>query len=180
MNIFLPHERDIKKSVKCLDDLRLNKQALECHQLLEMALCEKQGKLVVGYKNHPVYKFYKNNIAFLAYYGFCCCNEMKFRFNKRGSYFKLFYSTLASHGLVSQDDDDWHIIKIKEPEFQPYYMSGSINDPNCIRTTQDVSRLFRRKLTQKWDADKEKGRPPKWTNRKAPSWYYQWEAHDEN
>ena len=34
MNVFLPYERNLKKSVQSLDDKRLNKQILECYQLL--------------------------------------------------------------------------------------------------------------------------------------------------
>lgn len=33
MNIFLPYEEDIERSVRSLDDKRLNKQILECYQM---------------------------------------------------------------------------------------------------------------------------------------------------
>ena len=56
MNLFLPYERDLKKSVQSLDDVRLNKQIIECVQLLN-AYVRKELKHEdrVGYSNHPVY-----------------------------------------------------------------------------------------------------------------------------
>ena len=65
MNIFLPYENDISKSVESLDDRRLNKQIVECSQLLNNAIKELKGEEIKGYKNHPVYLFYKNNPNFI-------------------------------------------------------------------------------------------------------------------
>jgi hypothetical protein len=50
-------------------------------------------------------------------------------------------------------------------------MSGSKNSLDCIRTTENVSNLFRQKLIMKWNNDKLKNRNPKWTNRESPKWY---------
>ena len=60
---------------------------------------------------------------------------------------------------------------VVQPKYIPYYMEGSKGQPNYIRTTENVSTLFQSKLCKKWDADKEKGRPPKWTNRQVPDFY---------
>ena len=49
MNIFLPYEYDIKKSVISLDDRRLIKQILEVHQLARIKIENRSG----GYSNHP-------------------------------------------------------------------------------------------------------------------------------
>ena len=57
------------------------------------------------------------------------------------------------------------------PKFTPYYMEGSKGQPNYIRTTENVGELFRQKLIKKWNADKEKGRKPRWTNRQVPEFY---------
>ena len=60
MNIFLPYENDITKSVQSLDDVRLNKQILETYQLLTSAIKEKNGEKPNGWYKHPVYIFYKD------------------------------------------------------------------------------------------------------------------------
>lgn len=58
-----------------------------------------------------------------------------------------------------------------DPPFTPYYMEGSKDSHNYIRTTKNVSSLFQNKLCKKWDNDKEKGREPKWTKRDVPEFY---------
>lgn len=65
MNIFLPYEDNVVASVQALDDLRLNKQILEVHQLANNSIAELQGFSVNGYKNHPIYLHYKDNLGFL-------------------------------------------------------------------------------------------------------------------
>ena len=57
------------------------------------------------------------------------------------------------------------------PNYIPYYMEGSKGQPNYIRTTDNVSALFQKKLINKWNSDKAKGRTPKWTNRQVPEFY---------
>ena len=59
----------------------------------------------------------------------------------------------------------------RQVAYIPYYMEGSIKDKNCIRTTENVSKLFQEKLILKWNKDSEKGRPPKWTNTIMPNFY---------
>lgn len=173
MNIFLPYEKNILASVQALDDARLNKQAVECYQLLTSAIKEKSGDSVKGHSHHPVYVFYKDNLAFLAYYGYLCCCEYMSRFDKMHKLFDYF-STQCSQLLTINTD----FITIASmfgiyltPEFVPYYMEGSITDPDCIRTTKNVSALFQQKLIKKWEQDKANGRNPKWTNRHVPEFY---------
>lgn len=157
MNIFLPYENSIEKSVQSLDDVRLNKQAVECYQLLTSALKERNGE--VAKNHHPIYLFYKDNPEFIAHYGFLCCLEWEFRFSKQHSLFEKFKSIIMFNDL-------------KHPtNYTPYYMEGAKNSANCIRTTQNVSSLFQNKLCEKWDRDKEKGRTPRWTNREVPNFY---------
>lgn len=171
MNIFLPYEDDIGESVKALDDVRLNKQAVECYQLLTMAEREKEfgEPTSKGHYHHPVYEFYKENPAFLACYGVWCCAEYFYRFNKRhktASYFTDIGSKYDLFGICNNI-----VVRIYEPDYIPYYMEGSKGQPNYIRTTQNVGKLFRKKLVKKWVQDTEKGRPPKWTNREVPEFY---------
>ena len=158
MNIFLPYEYDIEKSVQSLDDLRLNKQALECYQLLSNAIKEKNGEEIKGYKNHPIYVHYKHNISFLIEYGIQCCKEYKHRFKRTHNLYGKLLSWFFEYdkGFVC---------------YTPFYMQGSKGKPDCIRTTEYVGTLYRNKLCAKWNADKAKGRLPKWTNRQIPSFY---------
>ena len=87
MNIFLPYENNINKSVQALDDKRLNKQILECKQLLSLAVSEynKEDISKRGYRNHPIYVHYKHNLDFLSLYGYYCCLEYYHRFKKQHS-----------------------------------------------------------------------------------------------
>ena len=168
MNIFLPYEDNIVKSVLVLDNSRLIKQILEVKQLLLNAIKESYGEIPKGYANHPVYKFYKENIAFLCYYGYIACQEYQYRFGKEHELFCEFSSLFMSKfcGYI-----DPYTYKLKQPPYTPYYMEGSKGKPNYIRTTTNVSALFQQKLINKWNNDKAKGRPPKWTNRQVPEFY---------
>lgn len=181
MNIFLPYENDIVASVESLDDVRLNKQILETYQLLTLAIKEQQEgqEVKAGHYHHPVYVFYKDNIPFLAYYGYKCCMEYKYRFNKQHKLVKYFVGECST--LIETTAYINHIeINIKEPQYQPYYMEGSKGQPNYIRTTENVSALFQNKLCKKWEQDKSKGREPKWTNRQVPEFYRKEMMKSEN
>jgi hypothetical protein len=168
MNIFLPYENDIRKSVQSLDDLRLNKQILECYQLLNNAIKEQNGEEVKGYKNHPIYVHYKKDIYFLSIYGYECCEEYFYRFGKKHKLYSFFYY-IKSPAMAY-----WCFDKIKNGQpydtfyYTPFYMEGSKGQPNYIRTTENVSALYQAKLIAKWENDKK---PPKWTNREIPSFY---------
>lgn len=160
MNIFLPYENDIQKSVESLDDLRLNKQALETYQLFRNTLSESLGEEVKGYKNHPIYLHYKDNIKFLLAYGYRCCAEWQYRFHRVHKLMQVFMYYIAQYE-----------IDIEYVTWQPFYMEGSKGQPNYIRTYDNVSELYQQKLINKWRKDHEKGRPPKWTNRQIPSFF---------
>lgn len=158
MNIFLPYEESIKLSVQSLDNVRLQKQAVECWQLLTTAIEERNGDEVKGHSKHPVYNFYKDNTDFLAFYGLQCCIEWEWRNNKPHS--------LTDHFRFEASTRFESLI-----EYQQYYMEGSKNTPECIRTTRYVSQLFQAKLVKKWLSDIEKGRTPKWGVRKEPDFW---------
>ena len=168
MNIFLPYENDIQKSVQSLDDLRLNKQILECYQLLSNAIKEKNGENIKGYKNHPIYVHYKNTPYFLSLYGIACCDEYRYRFNK---HHKLYDSIItANHKAmgITYLEKEMKGEKFDTFKYIPFYMEGSKSQPNYIRTYDNVSELYQKKLINKWQNDK---RQPKWTNREIPSFY---------
>lgn len=157
MNIFLPYENDIQKSAQSLDDLRLNKQILECYQLLSNAIKEEIGEEIKGYKNHPIYVHYKGNLPFLMFYGYKCCVEYQYRFQRQHKLTMGFMSAIMLFGAVEE-----------ALTYTPFYMEGSKGQPNYIRTTENVSALYQAKLINKWETDKI---PPKWTNREMPSFY---------
>ena len=148
MNIFLPYENNVFKSVMSLDDRRLNKQILECTQILNAIEKIKSGEKG-GYINHPVVQFYKDNSKFVNHYGYACCEVYEFISKKR-------------HKLAG----NFNVLTC--PKYIPYYMEGSLGQPNYIRTTNNVSALFQEKLTNKWNNDKIK---PTWENREIPDFY---------
>ena len=161
MNIFLPYENDIRSSVQCLDNLRLNKQILECEVLLNASLAYLKDNAPNGYFKHPVAQFYKDNPEFIAYYGYECCKEYRYRYNKEHELEKIF-----------RDNEVWEVCPDEDgfipPKYIPYYMEGPITSPNHIRTTENVSALFQAKLNKKWLNDK---RPPSWGNRCKPEFW---------
>ena len=159
MNVFMPCASVIE-SVQSLDDLRLKKQILECKVLLDGAIAYKNGEKPNGYFKHPVAQHYKDYPDFLQYYGMICCNEFLYRFEKEHSYVNYFI---------------FHITKIPSlniSNIKILYAEGRKNTPECIRETdrEKVYELFKNKLNNKWIADIEKGRPPKWTKRGKPEW----------
>lgn len=169
MNIFLSKD-NVVGSLQDLDDLRLQKQLVEAYQLLTLAIKEQEvgHEVKAGHYHHPVYLFYKNNPKFLCYYGYIACQEYKYRFNKTHKLFFIFQQLIISKFADMVDLESW---KVVQPAYSPYYMEGSLGQPNYIRTTEGVSGLFRAKLINKWQADKAKGRNPKWTNREMPEFY---------
>ena len=54
------------ETAKCLDKRRLNKQIVECHQILDAIRGKKDG-----WKNHPCVLQYKNDISWLEEYTRC-------------------------------------------------------------------------------------------------------------
>lgn len=65
MQVFTPYPEPIKVA-QCLDAKRLNKQVIECHQIL--AAIDGTGK---GWFNHPVVKMYKPYREWLECYLYC-------------------------------------------------------------------------------------------------------------
>lgn len=165
MNVFLPYERDIKKSVQSLDDKRLNKQILECYQLLTTYIKREINGIKdkgAGYFNHPVYKHFIStsyNLHALMKYSIEACIEYKYRMG-------------IDHKLY-QPLNRLKINLFKYPDsidclYQPYFMRGSLGQLEYVRTYENVSQLFKDRLVEKWSNDKIK---PKWTNREIPEFY---------
>ena len=157
MNIFLPYENNINKSIESLDDRRLIKQILEVYQLLQ--IYEKEQNNVVlsgrGYQNHPIYRHYRQYPNFMYMYGYTCCQEYYYRFSKHHTYEEYFLYNMN----LNKGNESYNYI--------PFYMEGSKDSPDSIRTTDpdDVSYLYQKKLVQKWISDKH---TVKWSNRSMP------------
>ena len=62
MQVFIPYPSPIEVA-RCLDKRRLNKQIIECHQIISAA----SGK-ATAWASHPVVKMYKNNLEWLQLY----------------------------------------------------------------------------------------------------------------
>ena len=154
MNIFLPYDNSATLSARALDDKRLLKQILETRQILQVAKGESKS-----FKNHPITKHYIEYPEFLYHYGYCFCVEYKDRFNKEHAYYNYF-------------EEEYFNINKERLFWIPFYAAGAKKSPDCVRTIENVSELYQNKLCEKWQEDIAKGRPPKWTNRLPPEFYY--------
>lgn len=65
MQVFTPYPEPVK-TADCLDSRRLNKQIIECRQILAAIEGESEA-----WKNHPIVKQYKNYIPYLHAYIMC-------------------------------------------------------------------------------------------------------------
>lgn len=157
MNIFLPYPNNINKSIETLDDKRLIKQILEIYQLLQIYEKESRGEKINrrGYHNHPIYKHYSQYPNFIYLYGWCACQEYLYRFDKHHRYEEYFAYEVNS----SKRAENYNYI--------PFYMEGSKNHPDNIRTTDpdEVEYLYQNKLINKWISGKYTVR---WSNRDTP------------
>ena len=73
MQTFMPRA-SFEKSAACLDNKRLNKQRVECIQILK-ALRDP----TYGWQNHPAVKMWRGYEAALIWYALCICNECDHR-----------------------------------------------------------------------------------------------------
>ena len=138
MQIFLPF-KDIYKTAICLDPRRLNKQIIECKQILNVYYGVSKA-----WMNHPITKMYKNYGAFVEIYMHCLiavknghhtdaqkiagagyilipsfitdeyCNNMKRRLFTKDP---IFYKDFASYGKSYEnwywdiENNNWKIYK---------------------------------------------------------------------
>lgn len=151
--------RSIEKSVKSLDDVRLNKQILECYQILQVSRGNSHG-----YENHPIVKHWANihQVDFLVLYGLNACIEYERRKSTVHKYFEDFHQTFK---ILGQE--------LSPKKFLYFYAERSKNDPKCVRTydESEVTDLYKMKLINKWNSDIDKGRYPKWTNSEPPEFF---------
>jgi hypothetical protein len=91
MQVFVPFE-SFTKSVQVLDRSRLQKQIVECHQILGAILGwpTKDGKARIGYLNHAAVIGWRYHPRALAQYALCAVAEMEARGYKRSCYHATF------------------------------------------------------------------------------------------
>jgi hypothetical protein len=149
MQIFRPY-RDHEKSAKYLDDSRLNKQVLECFQVIKSCLTKLElmdGKS--GWFNHPITQHVWNDgkpfIPDLYNFMMVCNREWLRRGKNRGIDF------------TNQMNDVCQVIKTSKEFFswKPLPMFYSYQD---TRTKNNVPRLYRDLLREKWKSDKRSPR----------------------
>lgn len=164
MNIFAtspnPHECAI-----ALDDVRLRKMIVESAQLLSTALHvwgrpEAADVYKPTHTNHPCALWVQSDMRnygwLFDHYNYLC---WQYRF-MRVKYHKTHALSIP---LIRP------ILKFKDRLGLP------ASFPNCTPyPDMDTHTAYRVLLRDKWAADAEKGRPPKWTNRGAPSWAPEW------
>lgn len=128
MQVFTPYPEPFK-TADCLDGRRLNKQIIECRQILAAIKGESNA-----WKNHPVVKQYRNHISYLQNYTDCLkafkdnyleaamiysdcamlykpeflttefCNQHKRRlFTKNNSFYAIFYR-------YGKSDENWYVV----------------------------------------------------------------------
>lgn len=89
MQVFLPYAKP-NKTVKCLDNKRLNKQILECFQIMSAITNINIGWKIPKYVyNHPCTLLWKNNISYLKVYTYSLLNEFWLRRKKNHACMKL-------------------------------------------------------------------------------------------
>jgi len=84
MQTFLPYA-DFSKSAACLDPKRLNKQIVECKQILAALSGESKG-----YANHPATKQWEGYTECLDYYARCMCHDYFIRNHKKHAMSSVF------------------------------------------------------------------------------------------
>lgn len=90
VNTFLPYD-SYTRCAKSLDSKRLNKQIVECKQIIHVHLgvLTKKGTITKGYKNHPATKMWKDNLDSLLIYYQACIDEWVSRGGKASNYMPI-------------------------------------------------------------------------------------------
>ena len=98
MQIFIPYE-DAFETAKVLDNKRLNKQIIECRQIISAAFGES-----TAWRNHPVVLMYKDHTPWVNWYKIVLEHEQ-----------------IARKGNTCEGDAKYKILKQMEPE-RPYFL----------------------------------------------------------
>jgi hypothetical protein len=133
MQTFLP-SKDFKECAKVLDKRRLNKQKVECYQILKTLHLGDKAK---GWRNHPIIKAWRNHEETLIEYSLTIAQEclnrgMKDTLIPKITEFKQhFKNTTYPNWLGDVAFHDTHKSNLmrKEPE---YYKQFNWNVPNNL------------------------------------------------
>ena len=133
MQVFIPFREPIEVA-KCLDSRRLNKQIIECSQIIDAILGT--GK---GWFNHPVVKMYVKHVPFLEDYTNCLMCYQSYLRNKSPEEnflgYAEFYSTCALRNLpefITQDLCDQHKRRLytKDPVYYNQFAALGSSEEN--------------------------------------------------
>lgn len=146
MQIFRPYKNH-KQSAKYLDDKRLNKQVVECFQLIQTCLVKL--KLIEGkmaHKHHPITKVIYNNgkpyLPDLLNYMIACDKEWIDRGRNRKDEFKHKINSMIN--IIDSNKDLFCGDNIPE-----YYCFGG-----TIKYGSEIYDSYKGLLGNKWENDK--------------------------
>lgn len=160
MQTFLPY-KDFDKSAQALDSKRLNKQILECYQILKV-LSNKDPH--AGWRNHPAVKMWRGYEHLLLDYTMSMVREAKTRGIKTDKNMDNIVSLINAYGI------DWGF------EIPAWYE----DDVKMKRlTTSHKANLYKKDPTYYFDFFSAVAKSkPCCPDRKVPCNYY-WVAHEE-
>lgn len=132
MQTFLPYP-SFKESAQCLDKRRLNKQIVECQQILN-ALLNPEAK---GWKNHPAVLMWKGSeLQLLAYVIQCYCVWSNNGEKKHKSMDSILAMSLPSETLIpswlgDKEFHDSHKSNLLRKDFE-FYSQYNWNIPSNL------------------------------------------------
>jgi hypothetical protein len=161
MQTFLPY-KDFTKTAKALDSKRLNKQILECYQILKV-LSNPDPR--AGWRNHPAVKMWRGFEHLLLDYTMTMVKEA----DKRG--IKTDKNVSNIEALVSSEGMYWGI------DVPAWYEDDIVMKR---LTTTHKANLYKKDPVYYFDFFNALAKSnPCCPNRKEPCKYY-WVAHEEN
>ncbi len=121
MQVFVPFA-DFTQSVQVLDRSRLQKQVLECHQILGAILGwpTQGGKIRTGYLHHAAVVGWRYHPRALAQYALCAVAEMEARGYRRSCY----------------HDDFCQVLGTGSPELPPWIGDEAVHSSHRARLLQ--------------------------------------------
>jgi hypothetical protein len=161
MQTFLPY-KDFSMSAEALDSKRLNKQILECYQILNV-LSNKDPR--AGWRNHPAVKMWRGHENFLWDYTMAMVREADVRGIKTDKNMSNLIDLINTYGI------DWGF------DIPAWYE----NDITMKRLTiTHKANLYKKDPVYYFDFFSSVAvSNPCCPNRKEPCKYY-WVAHEEN
>lgn len=114
MQTFLPYS-DFGKSARVLDNKRLNKQIIECFQILKAIT-----NPTYGWQNHPIVNMWRGYPLTLSEYMLVLDDEYYLRTNKQHRSALEFYIISAEHAKIEENNPPWI-------GYKPFHYSHKMN-----------------------------------------------------